>query len=178
VPAKPRATHETWLFGVGAGPAFDVGGASVDLLGTARLRLGDRFAMGAFVAVPLTATTVEGTVGAADVRTGAIGADFALVFDLAGGDVLIMPSLGFGGAVLTTTGDAPAPYSAKSDSAVSAMGFGRVEIAPRIAGPIRLSLQGLLGLAIPPVAVRFAGQEVATWGQPWAAATLGASVGW
>ncbi len=176
---RPRtARHETWLLSLGVGPAFDVGGVGVDLALSGRLRLGDWIAVGAFVVAPLTATTVEGTGGTADARTGALGADLALALDLAGGDVLVMPSIGFGGAVLTTTGNASSPYSADSDSAVSAMPFGRLEIAPRIAGPVRLSAQGLVGVAVPTVAVRFAEKEVATWGAPWAAATVGVGVGW
>ena len=68
-------------------------------------------------------------------------------------------SIGFGGGVLTTTGDASSPYSAANDAAVSAMPFGRLEIAPRIAGPVRLSAQGLLGVALPSVARLCPGDE-------------------
>lgn len=174
----PRAAHDTWTVGLAAGPAFDVGGVGLDLVGSGRLRLGDYFAVGVFGVLPVTSTTVEAREGAADVRTFAFGADLALCFDPADSAVLVMPSLGLGGAVLATTGSAASPYDAQSDSTVAAMPFGRLEIAPRIAGPLRLTAQGLLGVAIPTVAVRFAEREVATWGAPWAAAAIGASVGW
>lgn len=177
--ARPqKAKHETWLLTLGAGPAFDVGGVGVDLALSGRLRLGSFIAVGAFVVAPLTATTVEGTGGTADVRTGALGADLALTLELAGGDVLVMPSIGFGGAVLATTGNASSPYTNDSDAAVSAMPFARLEIAPRIAGPVRISAQGMIGMALPSVAVRFAEKEVATWGAPWGAALIGVGVGW
>ena len=56
------------------------------------------------------------------------------------------------------------------------MPFARLELAPQIVGPLRASLQGFAGVALPAVAVRFAGREVASYGQPFGSAFLGLGV--
>lgn len=145
------------------GASFDVGGVGAGALISGRLHVAEHVAIGVVAIAPLTSTAVTGREGEATLRTVVPGADLAAIVDLGDGALRIAPSAGIALALLVTEGEATAPYEGQSDVASAALPFARLEIAPRIAGPVRASLQGVGGVALPPIGVRFAGREAATW---------------
>jgi hypothetical protein len=110
-------------------------------------------------------SSIAADEGEASVTPLVVGADMAGVIELAERRVRVLPSAGFAVLVLFTEGSAFPPYEGRSDVASAAMPFARLELAlPRLLGPVRASVQGLFGVAIPEVGINFAGREVATWG--------------
>lgn len=157
-PPSPRVSTTLAL-----GAALDVGGAGLGALAGARLHVAQHVAVGIVVVAPLTATTVSGREGEATLRAVVPGVDVAAILDVADGALRIAPSAGAALAILVTDGAANAPYEGQADVASAAMPFARLELSPRLVGPLRASVQGLGGVALPPIAVRFAGREAATW---------------
>jgi hypothetical protein len=177
---RPRAEssgdpHPTASASIALGGALDVGGPSLGALVGARLHLREHLALGALLVAPITATSVEGPEGRATLRALVPGLDVAAPLELASGALRVVPSAGLGVSVLLTRGDAEAPYEGAGDAASALLPFARVEIAPRLAGPVRGSVQALGGAALPAIGVRFAGREAAAW-QAFGGAFVGATI--
>ena len=120
-----------------------------------------------FITFPLASPNVVSTEGQATISTWLAGA--AVDWRVHSRDGFWTATLGAGGAAAwsRSTGSARAPYVSSSASAIAAVPF--VEVGGlRGLGTqrVRLGLDGMLGMAIPEVAIQFAGQQVAAWGLP------------
>ena len=117
------------------------------------------------LAVPLTSPSVTGTGGEAAIATWAGGVTVNRVFRST--DDAWRATLGAGAAAVLSRahGTATSGYAASDTSAVMALPFVEVGGWRALGTPrVRLGVSALLGVALPPVVVQFAGQSVATWG--------------
>lgn len=149
----------------GKEPVHATTGSALDVLVAARLHLGPHAAVGLVMVAHPSGSEVEADEGGASVTPLLVGADMAGTIELAERRLRLVPSAGVAVLVLFTDGSALAPYEGRADVASAAMPFARLELAlPRMLGPVRGSVQGLFGVALPEVGINFAGREVATWG--------------
>lgn len=75
-------------------------------------------------------------------------------------------ALGVGAAYVSFTGRATSPYTSRDDAAWTVTPSARLR-GQWASGVLSLHLEGRAGLATPPLEVRFAGDDVASWGSPW-----------
>jgi hypothetical protein len=89
------------------------------------------------------------------------------------------PDLGAGvGAVLLgVRGDAMPPLQSRTDLVAAATLAGGAGLSLWLHDRVRVRGDAFVGVALPRPAVRFAGREVAAWGQPFAGGTLGVEIG-
>lgn len=89
------------------------------------------------------------------------------------------PDLGAGvGAVLLgVRGDAMPPLQSRTDLVAAATLAGGAGLSVWLHARVRVRGDAFVGVALPRPAVRFAGREVAAWGQPFAGGTLGVEIG-
>jgi hypothetical protein len=175
----PMRTKAPWLWAhVAAGAESSPGGLGVssELLGEVRIDLTHWFDVAAFGAFSPSADQVTGREGVANVRHAIVGA---------GADARARwrsatASLGIAGvvAVFAMNGEALAPgYAGQSASIVTAGPMLRVGAALDVAARLRVRMEIGAGLTVPHAVIRFAGREVADWGQPFGLATLGLELG-
>lgn len=125
---------------------------------------------GAFAAI---AERVERTQGRADVRPSIFGpelvARYALTWALA-----VDGAFGMFAAYVAFQGDAAPPFEAQSASAWTFAPGARARALVSF-GTLGLYVEGRIGVALPAIAVRFAGESVHEWGRPWGSAGAGLS---
>jgi hypothetical protein len=174
LPRPPRR------FGVDAGPLVlaSPGGvpASFGLLVSPRWSPGGGALVRALVAAPLTSPGISSGEGSAKVTTwfAGIAADARIS---PGDDWTFSLGAGLGAAWSRARGAANAPDVGASGDAVACVPFLEVGGARALGTPaVRLGVRGLGGIAVPGVAFRFAGREVASWGLPLGAASLALEV--
>jgi hypothetical protein len=79
----------------------------------------------------------------------------------------------FGVAWVDMRGERPSSgFSVRSDRVTAAAGFGELALSKTLVDGLRLRSELWFGSTVPRVAIRFADREVATWGRPFAVATL------
>ncbi len=114
--------------------------------------------------------------GCARVTSGlfAIGGRVALTPDSA----RVHPELGagFGGAFLHAEATATPPYSATAVDTTVAIAYLRAALMFSLSTHFRLGFDALVGSALPPTPIQFAGQDVAHWGGPFVSIFLRAEV--
>lgn len=103
------------------------------------------------------------------------------VVPLAATDSFLVPRLGAGtGVVWLRSAAAPNGTSSSTfgapDSIVSPMGFLSGAVSMRVGGPLRLTLEGLVGATTHRMVVRTSGEDVAYWGQPFGSVALRAEL--
>jgi hypothetical protein len=121
----------------------------------------------ALFAAPLTSPRIVATGGEAAVSTWLGGA--AIDWQPGSGDDTWRGTLGGGAAAVLSHahGAATAPYVASTTTAVSALPFVEVGGSRSLGTPrVRLGVSGMLGFALPEIAIQFAARRVATWGLP------------
>jgi len=140
--------------------------------------LNDRWGAVLFTSVSLLDGAVERGAGRATLDTTVAGAKVRL--QPLGRAYRWVPSvaLGFAAVSVTSRAEATAPLQAQRVSAWTAAPQAEVGIAYRINSRVRLRADAGAGLLLAPVSLRFAGEEVATWGRPFVFVALGADVGW
>jgi len=129
--------------------------------------LSRRLQLRALLAAPLTAPNVVGTGGQAAISTWLGGA--AIDWQARSNDDMWRGTLGAGAAAVLSQarGTASTSYAASTTDAVAAMPFVEMGGSQGLGTPrVRLGARGMLGVAIPEIVVKFAGQTVATWGAP------------
>jgi hypothetical protein len=182
VPAKPpkratRATPRTPVFAMGMGIAALMGAdATAAALDTEiELRLARYVGLSARAALSFDGVPVATSRAVVRVAPSVFGV--GPVVPLAGTESFIIPRLGAGiGVVWLRSSAAGASDSSStfgpSDSIVSPMGFLSGAMSMRVGGPLRLTLEGLLGTTAHRMVVRAQREDVAYWGQPFGTVAL------
>jgi hypothetical protein len=131
---------------------------------------------GAFAKWSPLAADVDAREGEADVRllSGGVLID---AYPLRGPD--FSANLGVGVMLVSAsmTGRAAAPWGGRTDSVLVPAGMFESGIAYRLSPRVSAELRGFVGACSPRIAVRFAGRNVADFGQPLFGASFGVAVG-
>jgi hypothetical protein len=151
-------------------------GVSSELLGELRVEFSRWLDVAAFGALSPVDEQISGPEGVARVRHALVGA----AADARWRWQSVTASLGVGPVVgvFTMNGQAPAPgYAGQSASIVTLgpmlRGCATLDVAPAL----RLRMEVGAGATAPHAVIRFAGREVADWGQPFGLLTLGLELG-
>jgi hypothetical protein len=148
----------------GIGPAFEG-------FGSVRLQVASPWSVALFGLVPFTSDRVRAKEGSASVSTWIAGAGADLHTH---GERFELGLRAGAGAVFTVMhGEAEAPYRSHDQTVVVAALFAGPSLQYHLGGGFRVCARALAGLALPRVAVRFAGREVAHWGRPFGVGTIG-----
>jgi hypothetical protein len=91
---------------------------------------------------------------------------------------LLTSSLGGGIVMLRSEGTSKQPLQHGSSSAISGIGYARVELGLKLSKWINLGIAGAAGTTILPVTIRFAGNQAGTWGRVLLASFLQIGVDW
>jgi len=99
------------------------------------------------------------------------------VVPLAGTDAFIIPRIGAGGGLVWLRSSAAVNgvdggTFGPSDSIASPMAFLSGAMSMRVGGPLRLTLEGLIGATAHHMVVREQGEDIAYWGQPFGTVAL------
>lgn len=169
----PRTPVFAMGMGISALMGADATAAALDT--EIELRLARYLGLSARAA--LTFDGVPVTTSRAVVRVAPSTFGIGPVVPLAGTDSFIIPRLGAGvGVVWLRSAAALATGGSNtfgaSDSIVSPMGFLSGAMSMRVGGPLRLTLEALLGTSAHRMVVRAQGEDVAYWGQPFGAVAL------
>lgn len=151
-------------------------GPSAELLGELRLQLGSWLDVGAFGAFSPVAAQITAAEGIARSRHAILG----LAADVDARLGVATLSLGAGGviALFWLNGDAPASgYAGQSASIATAGPLVRACGALDVTPSLRLRTELATGVTMPHAVIRFAGRQVADWGQPFVLLTLGLELG-
>jgi hypothetical protein len=151
-------------------------GPSAELLGELRLEVQSWLDVAAFGSFSPAAAQVVGAEGTARSRHAILGA----VADVSARFQGTTVSLGAGGvlALLWVNGEAPAPgYASQSASSTTAGPLVRACGSLDVTRSFRLRAELAAGATMPHAVIRFAGREVASWGQPFGLLTLGLELG-
>lgn len=134
------------------------------------------WAFQAFGTTQLTSTRIEDERGDADVHlwfSGLIVERFLIT-----GPARLALGAGLSVVVLKTVGQtAPAPLEARTESVATPAPMLRVSLRTALSQTVGLRADVNGAVATPGFAIRFAGEEVARWGRPFAWATLAVDVG-
>ena len=135
-------------------------------------------AVGLRTFLPLAEPTVSNDMGRADLAARLFGAEAHTQIRSPDPDGHWVAGLSLGVALawLRTTGLPSTPFSGHRDDVVTAMPFASAEIARSLGQHLGLRAGALVGMATPPITVRFAGQPVSTWGRPLTSLSLGLDV--
>jgi hypothetical protein len=122
--------------------------------------------------VPVTSAEVCGMPGCAHMTSGLLGLGVRWV--LVSRQARVEPEIGagFAGAFVHAEGQATSPYVGASSDAAAATIYGRAAVFFRLVSQLRLGVDVFAGAALPPVSIRFAGNEVAQWGGPYVSCTV------
>jgi hypothetical protein len=175
--AVPAKAPLIWAHLAGGAESSPGGlGPSAELLGELRLQLGSWFDVGAFGAFSPVAAQVTAPEGIARSRH----AIFGLAADVDARFGVVTASLGAGGliALFWLNGDAPAPgYAGQNASITTAGPLVRACGSLDVTSSFRLRTELAAGATMPHAVIRFAGRQVADWGQPFVLLTLGLELG-
>ncbi len=147
-------------------------GASLQLEGSLRLWPGDHFGIGLFASAPLTGALVRENIGTATVRSALFGLELETSPTGRTGPFGIVLAPGLALDYLNVSGEAEAPFVSLGGDALLAAVYARLEARIAIAGPLRLTIGGLGGAAIPAVDITFDGTVSSTF-SPFGSASLG-----
>lgn len=174
----PRAAPPAFEASAGAGAMFGASAPGLAIEASFAwlpLRAGSTSAgvalSGMFAAVP---ENVSRTQGNADARPLLFGPELVARY-------AVSPSFALDGAFGTFAayvsfrGDAVAPFAAQSADAWTFSPAARARALVSL-GSAGVYLEGRVGVALPAITVRFAGEPVHDWGRPWSSAGAGVSL--
>jgi hypothetical protein len=150
------------------GPAFD---AFLNV----RVQPARQFSLSLFALAPVLASQLERSEGNYAQRSIAIGATADL-------HVLARPLLltvGIGGTALISfihpslNADSEPTFVARDSVKRTAAILARTQLALPLTAGVRLSARVAIGMTVPELKLLFQGNEIASWGRPFVAATLG-----
>jgi hypothetical protein len=173
-PAAPEPERRLWVagaFGITSGGLGAVPDASLEVRAFPVRWL----STSAFGKLSLGAAKVRDPAAEADVRLlqGGVLIDAYPVR----GDLVVMGGLGAMLVNAAMSGRASAPLSGRTDSVLVPAGMFEAGAGLRLSTRVTVELRGFVGACSPRIGVRFAGRNVAQFGQPLFGASLGLAVG-
>jgi len=154
-----------WVAAASVAMPIEPGGPGLDALLYGRWLPTSRLGIGLALDVPLVKSTLSRGDNSAKVSAALLDAELAVTVL----DSRALRLIALGGVALAwirTEGDATLPYTSKSDDAWAALPLLGVEVAPRLSERFHACLGARAGFAFPKPDIEFAGERVATWGQP------------
>jgi hypothetical protein len=148
----------------GLGPALD-GWVSL------RLQPAAAWSFGVFALVPLLSERLRQPEGSASVATWMAGAGGQL--RMLGDNTELTLDAGLGAIVSQMSGSARPPLRSATETVLAVGALAGPALHLQLSGSLRLVVMALTGIAIPRLAIDFAGRRVARWGRPFALGTLG-----
>jgi hypothetical protein len=164
-----------WVAAASVAMPIEPGGPGLDALLHARWLPTSRFGIGLALDVPLVKSTLSSGVNSAKVSAALVAAELSVALF----DARALRLTALGGVALAwirTEGDATTPYTSQSDDAWAALPLLGAEIAPRLSERVHACLGARAGLALPKPDIEFAGERVATWGQPLVLLSAGIAI--
>jgi len=155
--------------GLGAVPAVALG---------LRAEPGFGLAISGRALIPLTDATVSTAEGEADVDVQLFLGDIALRLLAPSPAFVVEAGAGGGFGLLPVDAEAVAPYEAANDRLVTGLFYLHAGAGFSVTSWLRLRAVVRAGLNAPRPVVRFDGEEVASWGRAFTAATLEGELGW
>lgn len=175
---KPReaGARSVWLE-LAPAAAVSQGGLGPTLQGFAgvRLELLPAWSASAFGLVPLASQTVEGEEGSAEVSLAFAGGALDVAW-LRAARWEIGSGAGLGATFITMNGKPRPGFVGSRETITAATPFVRACVRAKLGAGWSLSGGLLGGATFPAVSIHFETREVATWGRPFAVATLGLEV--
>lgn len=126
---------------------------------------------------PARAGTISGLEGKATASGWLAGASLELTSDV-GHSLLGRAAVGAAVVRFMAEGSPQAPLVGSSQSTTAAAIYARVDGGVEVTWWLRLGVRAVLGAVPSGIAVRFAGNEVATWGRPFLAGMMLVDVAW
>jgi len=177
VPITFRAEEGRFSQELAAAFPLQQGSLGLDLLLRSRLRLGATYGLGVKVVLPLVPSTVSSGTNAAEVSASLFGVELSALF-VTTSLATFSAHAGLSLLWLKASGEAPAPYTNRTDGGLSALPSLGSGLGFRLSEHVRLCLGAELGVALPTQELSFAGQTVATWGRPFALLSTGVGATW
>jgi hypothetical protein len=179
LPVPPSSAAHPLELGVGAMALASPGGVGPVGLGmaVARVRLAEGFGVFAVGALPATTADLSGAQGKASVSLALAGAGLDLTFRLPHSPLALRAAGGQWLVFLPVRGEAVAPFRDQSQTLTSTASFVSLGLDCRLLPGVTLAAEALVAEAWSSAIIRFAGEQVAHWGQPLAGAELTARVG-
>jgi hypothetical protein len=177
-PSVHPSSHDSAArFALGASLAvpFESGGPGFDVAIDGRWFATPRIGIGGVVVVPVVGSTVRSGANSAALLAALIDAELSVTL-LDSRGLRLAASGGAAVVWLRTNGTATLPYTSRSDDAVTAMPLVGFEIAPALSERLRLRLGARVGFALPKANVAFAGERVASWGEPFTLLSAGVTM--
>lgn len=125
---------------------------------------------------PTAGVTLDGEYGSADVFIGSIGIGPYYLFTAPTSRWRPEVGIGIGWVASYMKGNAVEPFESKSAFATSFALFARAGLLLQVTGALGVRLELQAGSALPPIVVRLAGEDQATWGRLYGGATLALEV--
>jgi hypothetical protein len=136
-----------------------------------RLQLARAWSAAAFALLPVWSERLRDSAGTSSVSTLLLGAGACL--DITRTWFELGLSLGVGGVVSFTSGDAQPPYEARDDRAFATAAFVGPSVSLPLGAGFHAFARAIIGATLPRLAIRFANRDVARWGAPFISASLG-----
>ncbi|HEY3255171.1 MAG TPA: hypothetical protein VGJ91_14525 [Polyangiaceae bacterium] len=153
------------------------GSLGLDLLLRTRLRFGSTYGLGAKLVLPVVSSTVSSGGNQADVSASLFGVEVSVL--LATTRLITFGAhAGLAAVSLSANGHARAPYTDRVERKPAVLPSLGGELGFRLTEHVRWCLGAELGVALPQLELSFAGQNVATWGQPFALFSTGMAATW
>lgn len=175
-PRRPPSLRLSLVPGALLSPGGIGPGASLDL-GLAWMP-SEHFGLSAFVAIPLSASRFEGTTGGVDLRVLLAGGGLRLLLTSRASRWAPTIDVGLAGVSLQSSGARADGSKSATDSAAAPAPFTRVGLGWAITPLLRVRADVMGGVIAQGVSLRFAGEEAARWGRPFALIGAGLDFGW
>ena len=179
IPAPPARTGE-WRLRNGLGGLYSRGGVDTGMQDWLTLQRWWRHDLGVALSasLPILRGSISGPEGRSLVSPYLGTLELCTSFLQENSRWLLTGGLGAGLLVLRTDGRSALPLQQGSASAISGVGYARVELALKLSKWVNLGITGAAGTTILPVTIRFAGNQAGTWGSLILASFLQLGVDW
>lgn len=180
VPAPPPARTGEWRLRNGLGALYSRGGVDTTMQDWLTIQRWWRhdFGMALSASLPIVRGSISGPEGHSLVSPYLGTLELCTSFLQVDSRWLLTGGLGTGLVMLRTEGRSAQPLQPTSASAISGLGYARVELALKLTKWVNLGITGAAGTTLLPVTIRFAGNQAGTWGSLILASFLQLGVDW
>jgi hypothetical protein len=138
----------------------------------------NRYGLALNLSGPVRRGSLSGPEGSAAVGAFLVGGEFFLRFEEPASRLFLTTGLGAAWLRLGSQGHPEPPLVAGSPTAMTGLGYARIDGGWHPWDMLRLGLATMFGAAVTPVEIRFAGNDAGKWGWPLLAAFIYTEVDW